>query len=502
MSETTTSPQKSEAGEEQRVAICATVDDLYQPPSRGMIGTLSRSFLDQLVLTPTELLHSSRHQLRLESAGTLMRDIMERAAVAQGRALGMPTRDRARDLQKLLDEGGTFIREVEKGEPPAELSAGKFAASVQRLSSGVSADKASMRINRMLTEYLITCRTWVDKLDKVMALAQEVGNGPDLKWIDALLAELLISDMGQDTIFGRRLSLEDRIDDLIDTLKQQYPSRDKIGEPLPMAATFQKLMLALDLPETKAALEVAIVQTLASRNPLAAADMVHELKATHGILMRLRMGERILGGRRSLEYVDKRMQRILTEENVADYIRSASTLGDRILAVLELYSVTFGPRNKRLLEGHLQRYFADEDFHRRLLVGEGTGVHKVRLVTNLYQAIVAAPLERGMKVELAGRMAQVQADYIVESKFFANLDKQFPTVARKAMALIDLVREGIFIPGDNVERAKLVVKHYLNKPDFIDKFLEGIPAAPARDAHLAQLRQKLGELDIPMPAKR
>jgi len=502
MSETTTSPQKSEAGEEQRVAVCASVDDLYQSPSRGMIGTLSRSFLDQLVLTPTELLHSSRHQLRLESAGTLMRDIMERAAVAQGRAMGMATRDRARDLQKLLDEGGTFIREVEKGEGPAELGPGKFVAMAQRLSSGVPAAKASMRINRMLTEYLITCRTWVDKLDKVMALAEEVGNAPELKWIDVLLAELLISDMGQDTIFGRRLSLEDRIEDLIDTLKQQYHSRDKVGDPLPMAATFQKLMLSLDLPETKTALETAIVQTLASRNPLAAADMVHELKATHGVLMRLRVGDRILGGRRSLEYIDKRMQRILTEENVADFIRSATNLGDRILAVLELYAVTFGPRNKRLLESHLQRYFADEDFHRRLLVGEGTGPHKVRLVTSLYQALVSAPLERAMKVELAGRMAQVQADYIVESKFFANIDKQYPTVARKAMALIDLVRDGVFIPGDNTERTKLVIKHYLNKPDFLDKFLEGVPAQAARDVHLAQLKQKLAELDISMPVKR
>lgn len=501
MSEASAKNQSAEGNEDPRAALCSSVTDLYQGPARGMIGTLARSFLDQMVVTPTELLHSSRHQLRLEGAGTLMRDIMERAASAQARIMGIESRDRAKQLQKILDDGAIFIREVEKGAPPPDLVPGQLAASIQRALAGVPPDQGAIRVNRMLTEHLISCRTWVDKLDKVMALATEVIGRPELKWLDILLAELVISDAGQDTVFGRRISLEDRIDDLIDTLKDQYPSKPKIGDLLPMAVAFQKLMRTADLPETRTALETAIVQLIASRNPFSSQEMMNEMRATHGVLMRLRLGDRILGGRRSLEYIDKRMQRILTEENVADYIRTFTALGERVSGVLELYSLTFGPRNKRLLESQLERYFADEDFAKRLLAGEGTGPHKVRILTSLYQSIVSAPLEKARKAEFAGRIASMQADYIAESRFFANFDKQFPTLARKAAALIDLTREGLFIPGDNTDRARAVVKHYISRPEFMSKLGEGLPP-PARDAAVAQFKQKLADIGLALPGGR
>jgi hypothetical protein len=351
----------------------------------------------------------------------------------------------------------------------------------------------------MLIDTLAGCKNWLEKIERMHALALEAANSPYLPIIDGLLSESIVSDMAQESFFGRRMVLEDKIDDLIDLYKGTYPTR-RMAEPHATAKKLQQLLKEMDLPETLAAIETSIVQQLASRNPIASSELMTELRATHAVLGRLRHNDRILGGRRALEFIDKRMGRLLTEETIADYIRNQGSMGEKVTRLLEIYAVTFGPNNKKILEGFLQRYFSDEDFDRRLLTGEGSGAHKLRILANLYRAIIAAPLGSAEKAAFGQKVAGMQSSFIASTRFFANIEKQVMPTAKKAFQVIDYCQEGCFIPGENLEKAKALVRHYLSRPDFMDSYVGHIPSQEGKREMLSSLKERLDKLGIPLPS--
>lgn len=496
-------PDEAARAEEpgSRMVHCTTVEDFYLGPARSLIGTLCRIFLDQMVLTPTELLYAARNHNKLDGAGTLLRDATERAAALQAKITGQKTYERMKELQELLTKLSLASRALEAAELPLPFKPGTFVQTVASIRAGAKPEVADTRIYRMLTEWLSPLRMWVEKLEKIVGLAQESADSPQcLVYVDALFSEMIMSDAAQDALFGRRVALEDRIDDLVDLYKGTYPGA-KVPRPLPIAEQTNKLLQNLYLPETKAAIETSIVQLFATRNPLRSNEMMTELRAIHGMLNRMRGGGRIIGGRRALEFVDKRISRLVNEENVADYIRNTGSLVERVIALLEMYAVTFGPNNKRIIEGFITRYFGDEDFERRLLTGEGSPPHKLKLLTTLYRAVAAAPLPAGDKAQYVLRLNRMQANFIANSRMFAAIEKQNASSARKCGQVIAMCLDGTFIPGENLERAKGLIRHYMARPDFFDKYFEGATTPPLKRDLLEKLKAQLDQLGIPMPMR-
>ena len=480
-----------------RLLQCKTVADFYLPPARALIGSLCRNFLDQMALTPTELLFSSRNHTRLEGAGNLLREVVERAGGMQARAVGESGPTRVRELHTLLDQLSAATRELEAKEPTVPLKPGGFLQAVAAIRANTAAPAAVVRLCRMLTDYLQNARTWSEKLERVIGLGGEAKGSPELALIDTMLAEMIVSPAAQESLFSRRINLENKIEDLVELYKAAYPSRRK--EPATqIAGDINTLMKTAALPETKAAIETAIIQHLAGPSPMSSPELMMELKATYGLLQRLRMGDKVIGGRRALEFIDKRMGKLINEETIGDYIRGGGTLADRVISLLEIYSVTFGPSNRKTVEGLIGRYFGDENFERRLLTGEGSTSHKLKLLTNLHRAVIAAPLGSQDKQGCANKVARMQANFLGQSKFFAQIDKQNLSSGRKCSQLLQLCADGHFIAGDNLDKAKTLVKHYLARPDFKEKYLEGIPAGKRQEL-VETLKQQLGALGLPSP---
>lgn len=495
----TVAPQAATDDGSSKVVVCVKPDDLGLPASRALIGTLCRAFLDQLVITPTELLHSARNQSRLDGAGTLLRDLTEKAAAMQAKLAGVTAPQRARDLGDLFVKFALETRAIEEKEQTAPIKPGELVAVIGRIRAG-SPDPtvATRRIGRSLTEYLAGARTWNEKLDKVIGLVSEAAGSAELPVLDQLLAETVQSDVAQDSLFGRRISIEDKIDDLVEMYKGSYSGRGTTGTT-PAARDLAALLRAHPLPETRAALETAIVQILASRNPVRSPELMMELRATYGLVGRMRHQNRIIGGRRALEYIDRRMARLINAESVGDYIRGAATLADRVSALLEIYAVTFGPNNRKVVEEFLTRYFGDEDFERRLLGGEGSPQHKLKIIAQLHRAMLSSPMSPEDKNAYVSSLIKMQARFIASSKMFAMIEKQNVSSARKFVQVATLCLEGYFIPGENLERAKALARHYLGQPDFLERYVEGAGSVPARRELLSKLKQQLAALNIPAP---
>jgi len=481
-----------------RLVVCRTADDFFQPGARGLIGNLCRGFLDQMVLTPTEVIFSARNHTRIDGAGTLLRDVIERTSKMQAGAAGMPWQARQRELQGVIDELVLKVREIEQSEPLVPLKEGVVRATLAQIRATSSPQLLPYRVYRSITDYLAGSRIWIAKLERLVVLARELEGTNDLDFVDGLLAECIPSEIAQEALFGRSVAIDVKIDDLSELHRGDYPDRRQITPP-PAAEAINALLRRHPMPMLRSAIEAAILQHLASRNPINSPELMIELKATYGLLHRLKQGDKVLGGRRALDFIDKRMGRLLSAEAIADYLRGAASVADRLIVLFEMYSFTFGAANRKVVETAIDRYMNDVDFDRRLLQGEGSPAHKLKLAATLYRAVTTSALTMQMKQALALKLAQIQAAFIQQSKLFAIIDRQSASTARKAQQVIMLCLEGHFIPGENLNRAKALVRHYLNRPDFVERYLEEATTPESREELVITLNDQLRSLGIPSP---
>jgi len=81
---------------------CTEIADLYGARSRRVIGQMLRAFLDQLGVTPTELLHNLRFARKLDDAGMLLSSAVHRISRARAEATGESLAESIRFLEKLI----------------------------------------------------------------------------------------------------------------------------------------------------------------------------------------------------------------------------------------------------------------------------------------------------------------------------------------------------------------------------------------------------------------
>ncbi|MDI9408842.1 MAG: hypothetical protein QM523_06320 [Candidatus Pacebacteria bacterium] len=476
---------------------CVQPNELYQFPSRTMMGSLLRSFLDQVIITPSELLHSMRYQIRLDQAGNLLKDAVEKAGTIQARQAGESVPVRVRELHDLVTNFMLNSRNDDK-LPLKPLREGQFNERMGEINAEpISEEAKHVKIYRTLTEYLSGVRTWAEKLEKIVAMGEETDDRY-LDFVDVLVGEILQCEVVMDNLLGRRISLETRLEDLIEIYSGTYPTRRPTAAST-IAPRLQTLLLRHRMTETRAALETIVVQLLGGRDPLCSPELLTELKAAHAMIGKLRAKGHQIGGKRAMEYLERRVSRLLTSESVTDYVRGSLTLSDRMQSLVEIHNFTVGDANKKTIEEFISRYFTSDDFGRRLLTVEGSPEHKFKLLAQLYRSILRSNLSAETRENYCKIVAGIQNQFLVESNFFATIEKKVTNTAKKMSTVLALCHEGAFIPGANLDLAKSVIRHYLSRPDFYERLYEGASNAQQRDEQKAKLLKLLAPLAITLP---
>lgn len=86
-----------------KTAYCLSEGHFYRPQARDLIARLLRSYLDNVFLTPTELLHSWSYQQKFSAAGNVLESVVQKAAIAQVKGTETSVTGRIKDLHALLE---------------------------------------------------------------------------------------------------------------------------------------------------------------------------------------------------------------------------------------------------------------------------------------------------------------------------------------------------------------------------------------------------------------
>ncbi|KIL99394.1 cAMP-binding protein [Paramagnetospirillum magnetotacticum MS-1] len=471
-------------------AYCTKVEDFFSPGSRDLIGRFLTNFTESLVITPTELVFSAKYQKRLNDAGRVMMNAVDKIATLQAKLKGESAAQRLRDLNTLISAGMKKLWDDEKDKPAPTVTAEGFSAYCATLKgSQVEKDYAA---NRALTELLFSHKVWKDKVSILVKMFGLTKGKDENRHIEQVLSECLKSDPALDQMLGLCETLEERCNDLADLWKGEWKQRDTAHAAM---ETIAAMINDGSAPNCKASVEYSLLRTLASKMPLRSAEPEIEITALFDLFKRMWTGTTLIGGAKALTSLERRQARHLNKEGVTDLLRERKVLSDRYAFLMQLSTITVGQGNRAMLKTFIDHYFGDKDFVPRVVTGQEPPVPKLQTLAGIHRTIKASWLPDGDKAAYMAQMEAAQIQLLKNSRLFDQIDKKGGGPAQKVLTLLDLCRKGTFIDGVNMEAVRQLLNTYIRDPGFMTDYL-GTASGEEKERKMMLLTKTLASIGV------
>ena len=478
--------------------VCRALSDFYGLDARLTMGRLLRKYLDEVVVSPSELLHSAAELKRFGDRGTLLFSSIDRISTLQAAATGDEGKARRDYLSKAWDEGMARARKFAATKPATPKT---FADVLKGVEKG--GDEHPYLCLSHMALRLLEVRSWVGKLDVVLAWAEEAagldaGAGPALALMDGVIADILNSAQLIQDLLGYQANLGAALCSLADLAEGK-------GQPAKFSPETFKGLNALfakgALPQSRRVLLSRVVRELGGQNPLSRNEPKQESEVCHKVMHRLVGHRGVLGGGEAAEALIHRVSRIhahLGSVGAAQAVElTLSALADNVLRVQFLLALADSSVGRSM-----GRALTD------ILAGRVRGAKgidawvPVRLAPPERMAALAAvnrtllgaePVEADLRQQLAGHVDDTLAAYLVDEGVIEKIDKPDDPLAMRAIRLIKFCGSGVLIEGKSLNLARARVIDHLRQPQFEEKFLASVPDPGKAEKHLREFHRLLVE---------
>ena len=459
-----------------KAAYCTDVSHFYTPHARDLIGRLLRTFLDNLKLTPTEILYSLTCQRKLMTSGNVLEAAVQRAALAQVKDTEVRATQRIKELHGLVEYVTKRVRGEGRGYALDEITRDDAIKQIRQLLPTPDSAAKDFRVYSLASKWLEECPSWVEKYKRLLtmfeAIAKEGKNAPhNLAFGDVLLGEMLRSKAGLDTIIGDFDNLEQRLIDIAGLYRGEIIRRDAVPDGA-LSDRVAKLYSSLKLPSSRAGLAYHVYSALSGRTSIVARDVVLELSAIARLVGALRHESGFIGGIKTFDLIERRIMRTLSVENLGEKLRQLPEKVDQVRTLVVVHDVLIGQQNKRLVRNYLEYVMEDRQFPIKLFSGhaddQGDLVKRPAALHKLFSESGLSDMQREKYIKLC---QDLQNAYIAKENFFGRIDREIKDSAMKALYLMRLCGESAFIPGEHLDAARKLVGHYIMQPDFLPSYL-------------------------------
>ncbi len=474
--------------------ICTQASDAFTLSTRLIIGRVFRAYLDEVFLTPTELLHNAREMKRLADKGSLLMNAIDHIARLQAPQGGEEGKVRREFLHRSWEKLWGRARKATPEKPPKALTLAEVMAQAGK--SGEDRDyQARLLISTMLAEK----RGWMAKLDKVLFWAAEDGAEQHGALLDGLVADLLIPAGAIQDLLAFQANLAAALGKMCDL------AEGKAEAPKGAAESFGALnrMFAVGkLPEAQEALFNRVSRELRSTNPLSRNEPALEFEAFLTLMNRLIGFDGVVGGPPIAEGLTHRFVR---QQNIGGAAGLQKAIGEmatelrgRARATLYLMALLGAPKTAEMfgeiILAMLGRYAEDRGGIDDWVPSRLAPAERMGALTRCHKAILACQaVPDALRAELAAAADAVLVDYLEQSGVIEKIDRPEDPLAFRALRLVKFCASGSLIKGRALDMAQKRVLGHLRQPNFEDKFISSIPDKAQAEKHLREFHKLLVE---------
>ena len=453
---------------------CKTPKDFFGLESRMNLNRLFREYLEDVTLTPTEVLHSHKQLQRLFERDSLRLSAVSHIASLQVRGQEKSARQRQAELNKIIDQITEQAREAASIKLP-KLS-DKFSrtiAGVPKLQSHTVEYLAMVALSREL----IKIPSWTGKLDLLCEMALRETDRTATLLLDTVIADLLGANVIQE-ILGWQRSLGSAIISMLDLVDGVFDATNSDAKET--AAKLLSLFKKHALPASQRVLVDRALRQLKSSAPLYKADPSKEMEEYQRVLARLLVPGGILSGAQAAEALTLRGSQFV-EAGGKSGRRAAigatvKALPDPARGAMYLAELT----KTELIDEHMDDIVQQLDvvFSARVInqLCLQSMSHKDRMVTatGAYRAAESSALPDDVKQHVTQHIDSVLERYLLDENIIERLDSPGTHIRDRAVRLVKFCGAGVLPEGKALKQARKRIVKLLRQPDFDAHFIEGI----------------------------
>jgi hypothetical protein len=471
---------------------CKKLQDYYRSESRNTIGRLCRKYLEKVILTPTELIHSAKALKRVQDVDSLFPPAIDRVATLQARTTQEDPRDRRDALYKAVTQMTERARKIEETAnlPSLRNDFAKMIADIERLAPPNDGEYYALVV---LSRDLIRYDTWLAKLKRLAALTAPELPDQTLALLDGVYADLFGVPSALQEILGEQRSLADALISIADLCEGKLINANPdLAEPM---ALINRLMAEGRLPETRKSLLDRLQRQLGGGQKLARNDPGQEGEALRKVCERLVRPMGLLGGPATAAALTRRAV-LFQEAGGRTGLRKGveslvATLSDGLLCILYLRDLSgsdLAADVGEIVETCLWRELKVDSID-RLSPPKFSPTDRMRRVTRLYDELrQGGSLPGELRRSLLDHLDRLLIGYIEAKGIIEKLDDPLAHLRDRAIRLLEFSAAGVFPTGSEAHRiARDRIVALLRQPNFERHFIEGLPQPGEAENKLRQL---------------
>jgi len=470
---------------------CFKPDDLYSYHARATMSRLLGDWLARWKLTVTELIHSAAALAKFEASGTTYQHAIQKIAVAQAAESDSSVAHLVKQLNDLCTSAIHRVYKDERRGLFPVLESGKFGRLAEELGANPGARYV---LNGAITKYLASAKSWVEKLQRLLALMAEIpAQGPGrtllLTSIDSLIAEMLNGAAALADLLGHNPDLGHALLNLVELfLGTEVHAADVTCQSInDLARSFAKD----ELQEARAAIAGRIFAELKGLKRLCPNSLEDEFKMLRRLGNLLVRGQgRYFSPEDLIGAFTERSRHLVIQETLQQFMQTAKTSDEKLERLLALEENVVGAENKRTLSTFMMPIVTSNNFEDKICAGAPVP-QRLRRVAELQERVMKSGFQHDQKNQIAMAL-DVAAQHIEErAKFLASIEARLANPIERAQTLLKLCSAGVFTQGDLMMKARRLLMASLAKPGFLASYV-----AQLRQERRAEIDrdQVLGEL--------
>jgi len=453
--------------------LCRKISDFMGLQSRLTFGRLARKYLDEMVLTPTEIFHSPAEMKRFADKDRLLLNAVDATATLQTKLYGEDGKTRRESLYKAWDEGMMKARTAAEAKLPAEHSFAALAGAVK----APAGDERDYQMLSLMARRLMDSRSWLGKLDLLLEWTAEAAAKPFMALIDGVVADLMIPAQVLQDLLGYQQNLGAALGQIA-ALALGQAEQAKFAPA--SFAPLNKLFAEDRLPDARQVLLSRVARELRGGSAMARNEPTQEYEAFNRLLHTLVGDTALTGGPSMAEALVRRYAAIIQvggpnsmREAVEGLMVALSDACRRVHLLLALGDSPLGlPKSLlELLEGQIRGARSITQW----VPARMPPRQRMEAMTATHAAVANA---RGIPEELRAELAQCLDEtllrYLVDDSVIEKIDKAEDPLAMRAIRLIKFCGSGVLIQGKSLDMAKARVLEHLRQPSFEEKFLASL----------------------------
>ena len=474
---------------------CFQPDDLYSYHARMTIARLVSDWLSRQRLTVTELIHSAAALEKFEATGTTYQHAIQKIAVAEAAAGGVPVQQIIKQLNSLCSKAIARVYKDERRGAFVLLQAGEFAAYAEKIATD---PQCEYYLRAALAKYLAGTMGWDEKLQRTLALIPGIpAEGPTrpvlLGLVDSYVAELLNGAAALADLLGPNPNLGQALLNLVQLFLGEPVHTSEGGNTgLNQLAPY----LAKDeLPNARAAVAGRIVSELTAMKRLCPSSLDDELKMMRKLANKLVVGQgKYLSHDDLIAAFTERSKRLVVHETLSTYLQYVVTPDAKVERLLTVEENIVGAENKRKLAGYILPIVKSGDFE-ELLCPQQPVIQRLQRLVALQDRVLRSGLQDFQKAQISDALDQIACGIEKRANFLAGMDAKLVSPDEKMQFIMKLCGSRVFTEGELSRRARRCLLSAVGTREFLAGYFAQRQNGDGGIDRVQVVRELIGELE-------